>query len=179
MSDMRRRKFITLLAGAVAAWPLGARAQQAERVRRVGVLMGLAEYDPETKARLTKVRQELERLGWSEGRNIQIDTRFAPAGAQAQLLAKELVALGPDVILAHSGQVAGALQREARAVPVVFVNVSDPVGSGLVASLARPDGNFTGLQHYEEGIVGKWLAFLKEIAPHLRRAALVADPKSI
>ena len=173
-----RREFVTLIGGA-AAWPLAARAQQGERMRRVGVLMGLAEDDPETMARLAKVRQELERLGWWEGRNIRIDTRFAPAGAQAQLLARELVALRPDAILAHSGQVAGALQREARAVPVVFVNVSDPVGAGLVASLARPDGNFTGLQHYEEGIVGKWLAFLKEIAPHLRRAALVADPKSI
>jgi putative ABC transport system substrate-binding protein len=179
VSGIRRRDFITLLGSAAASWSLAARAQQDGRVRRIGVLMGLAEDDPETKARLARVRQELERLGWSEGRNIRIDTRFAPTGNQAQLLAKELVAMRPDLILAHSGQVTGALQRETRTVPIVFVNVSDPIGSGLVSSLARPGGNFTGLLHYEEGIVGKWLAFLKEIAPHLRRAALVADPKSL
>jgi putative ABC transport system substrate-binding protein len=113
-----------------------------------------------------------------EGSNLHLDIRFAPAGAQAQALAKELVALRPDVILAHSAQIAGALQRETRAIPVVFVNVSDPIGAAFVASLARPGGNFTGLLHYEEGIFGKWLALLKEIAPRLARVALVADPKS-
>jgi putative ABC transport system substrate-binding protein len=175
---VKRRDFIALLGGAAAAWPLAARGQQPERMRRVGVLMGLGADDPETKVRLTKLRQELERLGWSEGRNIHIDVRFAPAGAQAQVLANELVALRPELILAHSAQVAGALQRETRTIPIVFVNVSDPIGSGFIASLARPGGNLTGLLHYEEGIVGKWLALLKEIAPRLTRAALVADPKS-
>ena len=174
---MKRRDFITLLGGA-AAWPCAARAQQGEPVRRIGVLMGLAEGDPETSARLVKLRQELGRLGWLEGSNLHVDIRFAPAGAQAQALAKELVALRPDVILAHSAQIAGALKRETRAIPVVFVNVSDPIGAAFVASLARPGGNFTGLLHYEEGIFGKWLALLKEIAPRLARVALVADPKS-
>jgi len=174
---MRRREFITLLGGA-ATWPLAARAQQPDRVRRLGVLMGLAEDDPETKARAAKLRQELGRLGWSEGYNIRIDTRFAPAGAQAAVLAKELVALRPDVILAHSAQAAATLQREAGAIPIVFVNVSDPIGAGFVASLARPGGNLTGLLHYEAGIFGKWLALLKEITPRLARAALVASPKN-
>jgi hypothetical protein len=175
---MRRREFITLLGGA-AAWPLATRAQQTEGMRRIGVLMGLPEDDPETKARAVKFRQELERLGWAEGRNVRIDTRFAPAGAQAQVLAKELVDLRPDVILAHSAQIAAALHRQTRTIPIVFVNVSDPIGAGFVDTLARPGGNLTGLLHYEEGIVGKWLALLKEIAPHLARAALVADPKSL
>ena len=175
---MKRRRFITLLGGATAAWPLVARAQQGERMRRIGVLMGLPEDDPETKARAAKLRQELERLGWSEDHNIRIDTRFAPAGVQAQVLAKELVGLRPDVLLAHSAQIAAAVQRETRAIPIVFVNVSDPIGAGFVESLARPGGNVTGLLHYEAGIVGKWLALLKEIAPRLARAALVADPKS-
>jgi len=175
---VKRRRFITLLGGATAAWPLVARAQQGERMRRIGVLMGLPEDDPETKARAAKLRQELERLGWSEDHNIRIDTRFAPAGVQAQVLAKELVGLRPDVLLAHSAQIAAAVQRETRAIPIVFVNVSDPIGAGFVESLARPGGNVTGLLHYEAGIVGKWLALLKEIAPRLARAALVADPKS-
>ena len=174
---MKRREFITLLGGAVA-WPLAARAQQADRMPHVGVLMGIAEDDRETKARLAKFRQELERLGWSEGRNVRIDIRFAPGGAQAQALAKELVALRPDVILAHSAQIAAALQRETRAIPIVFVNVNDPIGAGFVASVARPGGNLTGLLHYEEGISGKWLGLLKEIAPRLARAALVANPKN-
>jgi putative ABC transport system substrate-binding protein len=175
--NMQRREFIMRLSVA-AAWPLAARAQQPEGMRRIGVLMGLPEDDPETKARVVKFRQELERLGWAEGRNIQIETRFAPAGAQAQALAKELVDLRPDVLLAHSAQIAGALHRQTRAIPIVFVNVSDPIGAGFVDTLARPGGNITGLLHYEEGIVGKWLALLKEIAPRLARAALVADPKS-
>ena len=174
---MRRREFISLLGGA-AVWPLAARAQQTDRVRHVGVLMGIAEDDAETKARLAKFRQELERLGWSESRNVRIDIRFAPGGAQAQALAKELVALRPDVILAHSAQIAAALQRETRAIPIVFVNVNDPIGAGFVASVARPGGNLTGLLHYEEGISGKWLGLLKEIAPRLARAALVANPKN-
>jgi len=175
---VRRREFITLIGGAAAAWPLAGRAQQPERARRVGVLLGVAEDDLETKARLAAFRQGLERLGWSEGGNARLDYRFAPAGSQAQLLAKELVALQPDVILAQTTPVVVALQRETRTIPIVFVGIADPVGSGLVASLARPDGNATGFMLFEAGITGKWLAMLKEIAPRLVRAALVINPKT-
>ena len=175
---MRRRDFLGVLGGAAAAWPLAARAQQSERVRRIGVLISQAADDSEMEASLTGFRQGLERLGWSEGSNVRIDTRFAHGNLdQTQVLAKELIALQPDVILAHSTPVAFTLQRESRAIPIVFVNVSDPVGSGLVASLARPGGNLTGLLMYEASIVGKWLAMLKEIAPRLARAAFVANPK--
>jgi putative tryptophan/tyrosine transport system substrate-binding protein len=174
---VKRREFITLLGGA-AALPLPVRAQQPERMRRIGVLMGFAEDDPEAKARLAAFRQGLEKRGWSEGRNVRIDTRFAPAGAQAQVVAKELVALQPDVILAHTTVVAAALQRESRTIPIVFAGVSDPIGSGLVASLPRPGGNITGVMQYEASVTGKWLAMLKEIAPSLVRAALVANPKT-
>ena len=175
---MRRRDFLGALVGTAVARPLAGRAQQAERMRRVAILMGLAEDDPETKARLEKFRADIEKLGWSEGRNVHIEIRFAPAGANAQALAKQLIALQPDVILAHSAQVADVVQRETRTIPVVFVNVSDPIGAGFIASLARPGGNFTGVLHYEVGIVGKWLAMLKEIAPRVTRAAVVGDPKS-
>ena len=175
---MIRREFITLLGGA-AAWPLAVRAQQSEGMRRIGVLGGFAEYDPEMKVRLAGFRQGLERLGWSEGRNVRIDYRFAPAGTgEAQALAKELVALQPDVIIAHSTPVAAALKGESQIIPIVFVSVSDQIGSGFVASLARPGGNLTGMLLYEDGITGKWLAMLKEIAPWIERAALVANPKT-
>jgi putative ABC transport system substrate-binding protein len=160
------------------AWPLAAFAQQGERIPRVAILMGLAEDDPETKARLGEFRKEIEKFGWSEGQNVRFDIRFAPGGVNAQALAKELIALKPDVILAHSAQVAGVVQRETRTIPVVFVNVSDPIGAGFIESLARPGGNLTGVLHYEVGILGKWLAMLKEIAPRVTRAALMADPKS-
>src|SRR6476620_9847279 len=174
---MRRREFITLLGSAVA-WPLVARAQQPDRMRRIGVLMAYAENDPEGIVRVAKFRQELERLGWSEAHNVRIDYRFTAARAdQFQVLAKELVALRPDVILAHATVSAAALQQETRAIPIVFVNVSDPIGAGFVTSLARPGGNLTGVLHYEASIAGKWLAMLKEIAPRLTRAALLANPK--
>jgi putative ABC transport system substrate-binding protein len=174
---MRRRAFITLLGGAAVAWPLAARAQQ-DRMRRIGVLMGFAEDDPEAKARLAAFRQGLEKRGWSEGRNVRIDTRFAPAGALAQAVAKELVALQPDVILAHSTPVTTALQRESRTIPIVFAVVADPIGSGFIASLPRPGGNITGVMQYEASVTGKWLAMLKEVAPGLVRAAFVANPKT-
>ena len=138
--DRNRRDFITLLGGAVA-WPLAARAQQPERMRRVGVLAGLAEDDPEMRGRLAAFRQGLEKRGWSEGRNVRIDYRFAPASAQVQVLAKELVALQPDVILALSTPVTAALQWASRTIPIVFAVVADPIGSGFVASLPRPGGS--------------------------------------
>jgi ABC-type uncharacterized transport system substrate-binding protein len=141
---MIRREFITLL-GAAVAWPLAARAQRSEQMRRIGVLMGDAEDDPEVKARLTAFREALDRLGWSEGRNVRIDYRFAANNPdQYQPLAKQLIRLQPDVLLAYTTPIAAALQQQSHVVPIVFANVSDPVGSGLVASLARPGGNLTG-----------------------------------
>ena len=147
-------------------------------MRRIGVLVPYDEGDPENKARLTSFRQGIEKRGWSEGRNVRIDYRYAPAGVQAQALAKELVALRPDVIFAVGTAMAAALQRESRTIPIVFLGASDPIGSGFVASLAQPGGNLTGLLLYEEGITGKWLAMLKEIAPRLARAVLMANPKT-
>jgi putative ABC transport system substrate-binding protein len=175
---MRRREFITLLGGA-AAWPLAVSAQQPDRARRVGFLISGAEADPEMQARVAVVRRTLGGLGWSEGRNLRIDIRFADGNPDRHpSLAKELVALQPDAIIAYSTPIATALRRESRTIPIVFVNVFDPIGSGLVASLARPGGNLTGFMLYEEGITGKWLAMLKEITPQLARAALIANPKS-
>jgi putative tryptophan/tyrosine transport system substrate-binding protein len=175
---MKRREFIALVGGAAAAWPVMAPAQQPKPMRRIGVLVGLAENDPEMKERLAGFRHGLEKLGWSEGSNVRIDYRFAPAGAQANLLARELVALQPDVILAQSTPATAALKPETSTIPIVFAGVADPIGSGFVASLARPSGNLTGLLQYEEGITGKWLAMLKEIAPNLTRAALLANPRT-
>ena len=174
---MRRRKFLGLVGGA-ASWPVVALAQQPEPMRRIGVLVGLAENDPEMKERLAGFRQGLEKLGWSEGSNVRIDYRFAPAGTRVHLLARELVALQPDVILAQSTPATAALKPETSTIPIVFAGVADPIGSGFVASLARPSGNLTGLLQYEEGITGKWLAMLKEIAPNLTRAALLANPRT-
>jgi putative ABC transport system substrate-binding protein len=174
---MNRREFISLLAGSAAAWPLAARAQQGERVRRIGVLMAFAENDPEAKARMAAFRQGLAKRGWGEGRNVQIGYRFATPGdtAQYRAFAKELIALQSDVVVAHSPAVVDTFKRESSSLPIVFVNVSDPIGAGFIASLARPGGNLTGVLHYEAGIVGKWLALLKEIAPRIRRVALVAN----
>jgi len=173
---VRRRDFITLLGSAAAAWPLGARAQS-ERMRRVGVLMGGDADDPEDLARLAGFKQGLERLGWSEGRNLQIDVRFAP-GSAVQAVAEELIARQPDVVLATATGLVAALQRESGTIPIVFTQVSDPVGSGFVTNLARPGGNITGFLLFEAGIVGKWLSMLKEFAPGLARVAFVANPKT-
>jgi putative ABC transport system substrate-binding protein len=179
---VRRRDFITLAAGAAASsftGSLALRAQQAERLRRVGVLMSSAAEDPDSMARLVSFRRELERFGWSEERNLHTDYRFAASRSDQYVpLAQELVKLQPDVILAQSTRVAATLQRETRAIPIVFNNVSDPIGEGFVASLARPGGNLTGLLLYEAGIMGKWLAMLKEIAPSLARVALLGNPKT-
>ncbi len=175
---MKRRDFITL-AGTAAVWPVAARAQQPERLRRIGVLMPYASGDPEIKSRLAAFYQALEQLGWSEDRNVHIDYRFASGRSDQYLpLAQELLALQPDLIVAVTTPVAATLQRNSRAIPIVFISVSDPIGEGFVASLARPGGNLTGVLLYEAGIVGKWLAMLKEIAPRLTRAALIGNPKT-
>jgi putative tryptophan/tyrosine transport system substrate-binding protein len=176
---MKRREFITLLGGAAAAWPIAATAQERDRKARVSVLIGYAEDDPETKARVAAFQQSLAKRGWSEGSNVQIEYRFA-AGSPDKYhsMAKELVALQPDVIVAHTTPVTAALYEESRTIPIVFVNVSDPIGSGFVASLARPRGNLTGVTQYEAGIVGKWLAMLKEVSPRLARVGVMANPKT-
>jgi putative ABC transport system substrate-binding protein len=176
---MNRREFITLLGGAAAAWPIAAWGQRGERVRRIGVLMGVSESDPTLPARLEAFQNGLDKLGWSENRNIRIDYRFSNASANlAQLFARELMVLQPDVIFAHTPHVTAALKRETRTIPIVFVSISDPVGSGLVESLARPGGNITGFLLYEEGITGKWLAMLREIAPSVAHVALVLNPRA-
>jgi putative ABC transport system substrate-binding protein len=178
--QLKRREFISLLGGAAAAaWPLAARAQQSGGMHRIGVLVGLAEDDPEGKTRLVRFRQGLERLGWFEGRNLIIDYRYAPASAGAQTLAKQLVALQPDAVLAHGTPLSAALQRETRTIPIVFVGVTDPVYSGFAASLARPGGNLTGFLLYEVSLTGKWFALLKEMAPTLARALFVGNPKTM
>jgi putative tryptophan/tyrosine transport system substrate-binding protein len=177
MSGMGRREFVALLGGAVA-WPIVARAQQTGRVRRVGVLISGAESDPDMQARGIAFRRELEKLGWSEGRNVRFDTRYAASDPARYLpLVKETIASQPDVVAVQGTPMSVALRRETT-IPVVFNGVSDPIGYGLVESLARPGGNLTGFLLYEEGIVGKWLAMLKEIAPHLTHAALIAHPKA-
>jgi putative ABC transport system substrate-binding protein len=172
---MKRRDFNALFASAVVAWPLAARAQQ---MRRVGVMIALPKGDPELNKWLATFREALERLGWSEGRNVRVDYRFAPAGAHAQEFAKELLALQPDVILAFSTPVTAALQQETRTIPIVFIGIADAVGQGFVPSLAHPGGNLTGLTMYEASVSGKWLGMLKEIEPQLARAAFVVNPKT-
>jgi ABC-type uncharacterized transport system substrate-binding protein len=176
---MKRREFITLLGGAAVAWPLAARGQQPERIRRIGVLMSGAENDPEMQVRLAGFRQGLGRFGWSEGGNVHVEYRFAAANAErAQLAAKELVALKPDVLVALATATAAALKRQTSMIPIVFVGVPDPISAGFIASLARPGGNLTGTLLYEESIVGKWLSMLKEIEPRLARVAIVENPKT-
>jgi putative ABC transport system substrate-binding protein len=174
---MRRREVIAVI-GAAATWPVVARAQESDRVRRIGLLVGLAEDDAGMKPRLIALRQELEALGWVEGRNVRVQRRSAPGGAGGQELAKELVALQPDVIVAHTVSVAAALKQETSAIPIVFVSVGDPLGAGFIASLARPGGTLTGLMTFEAGISGKWVEMLKEVMPGLIRAMFVANPKT-
>ena len=173
-----RRQFISLLGGAAAAWPVGARGQQPrERMRRIGVLLNAAADDAEYQARLGAFLQALALLGWTIGRNVRIDIRWATASAaEIRRHAAELAALAPDVILVHGAQAAGPLLQATRTVPVVFVNVADPVGAGFVASLARPGGNATGFMAFEYSISGKWLELLREIAPGVTRVAVIRDP---
>ena len=169
---MRRREFIALLGSAAAVWPLAARAQQ----RRIGVLMSRAAHDLEGQARLAAFVEGLQRLGWTDGRNVRIDTRWPVGDADRGRSAEELVALAPDVILASASANVATLQRITRSLPIVFANVIDPVGAGFVASLARPGGNITGFLAFEYSLSGKWLELLKEIAPNLTRAAVLRDP---
>jgi ABC-type uncharacterized transport system substrate-binding protein len=168
---MKRREFIAGLGSAVA-WPVVAGAQQS--MRHVGLLVRGAEDE-----QIVAFRQALERLGWSQDRNVRIDVRFAANAEQFQPLAKELVASRPEVIFAQTTPVIAALRRESHTIPIVFTNVSDPVGAGFVASLARPSGNITGFLLYEDGIAAKWLAMLKEVAPQLTRAAFIANPEDM
>jgi len=176
--DQNRREFITLLGGA-AAWPLAARAQQGERMRRIGVLIGSATDadDTDVRARLAAFEQGLQQLGWIDGRNVRIEYRRGAGDAdRIHRFAAELVALAPDVILASGTSTAGVLQRATRTVPIVLVNVADPVGAGFVESLARPGGNITGFLNYEYGLASKWLELLKQIAPGVTRVAVMRDP---
>lgn len=174
---MQRRDFITLFGGAATAWPLTVRAQQPERMRRIGILMFLAEDDPETTPRITAFTRALQQLNWTNGHNVQIDIRWGATDAtRSRKYAAELVALAPDVILAVASQATAALQEITRTLPIVFVNVTDPVGAGYVASLSRPGGNATGFIFIEYGMSGKWLELLREIAPSVTRAAILRDP---
>jgi putative ABC transport system substrate-binding protein len=173
---VKRREFIALL-GASAAWPLAARAQQGGGMRRIGVLIQVAEGDPQARIEVAAFLRGLHELGWSEGHNLRIDTRWGGGDAdRIRQYAAELVALAPEVVLAPGGTVVGALQQASRTVPIVFVTVTDPVGRGYIASLAQPLGNATGFTSFEYGMGGKWLEVLKEIAPRVTRAAVLRDP---
>ena len=176
MIDIRRREFITLLSGTAAVWPLAARAQQPDRMRRIGVLQPAAADDPVFQTRLAAFHQGLALLGWSIGRNVRIDTRWATTNAaEIRRHAAELVALAPDVILASGTSTVGPLLQATRTVPIVFPAIGDPVGAGFVDSLARPGGNATGFMSYEYSLSGKWLELLKQIAPGVTRVAVLRD----
>ena len=174
---MRRREFITLLGGTVATWPIAARAQEGERMRRIGVLMPGSSDDAEYQARMVAFRQGLQQFGWSDGRNVRIETRWAAGDANLfRKYAAELVALAPDVILAPGNTSLGLLLQATRTLPIVFATILDPVGAGFVDSLARPGGNATGFISFEYGQSAKWLELLKQIAPSLTRVAVLRDP---
>ena len=173
---MRQREFISLVGGA-ATWPLAARAQQASRIRRIGVLLPATADDPEFQARVGAFLQELQQLGWSIGRNVRIDTHWATANpGDIRKYAADLARLAPDVILAHGTSTVRPLMQATRTVPIVFAIVPDPVGSGFLKSLSRPGGNATGFMMFEYSLCGKWPQLLKEIAPGVTRAAIIRDP---
>ena len=174
---MKRREFITLLGGAATGWPLAARAQQPERMRRIGVLMPFTANDPEEQARSVVFEQSLQQLGWTVGQDLQITYRSS--GGEAAFIrqyAAELVALAPDVIMTVGSVTLGPVQQATRTIPIVFVNVADPVGAGFVQSLARPGGNTTGFTNFEYSMSGKWVELLKQIAPRVTRVAVLRDP---
>jgi ABC-type uncharacterized transport system substrate-binding protein len=173
---MRRREFIRLLGGVAATWPLAVRAQERERVRRIGVLMYTTPDDPESQARITALAQGLQEAGWAVGRNVRIDTRWSGGDiARLRKDAAELVALGSDALVAGVGPTTGTLQQATRTVPIVFAQGLDPVGNGFIRSLARPGGNTTGFNQFEYGLSGKWLELLREIAPQVSRVGVVRD----
>jgi putative ABC transport system substrate-binding protein len=177
---VKRREFITLLGGATAAWPLAARAQQADGMRRIGVLTILAERDPEVKAWMAAFQDGLQQLGWTQGRNISIDYRWAGDDRdRLRTYAAELVRMAPDVLFAAATPALAALHRETRSLPIVFVQVSDPVTLGLVANLARPGGNITGFTNYEHAIGGKWLELIRDTAPGLTRVLVIFEPDNL
>jgi putative ABC transport system substrate-binding protein len=175
---MQRREFITLLGSAAVAWPLAARAQQPDQLRRIGVLIPYAESDADASARFTMFRNGLQQFGWIEGRNVRIDIRWAPELELLQRYAKELVALAPEVIIVQSNPGVVSIRQVNRTIPTVFVQVGDPVGSGFVDGLAHPGGNLTGFTASEPVIGGKWLELLREIAPGIRRAVVIFDPET-
>jgi putative ABC transport system substrate-binding protein len=175
---MRRREFITLLGG-TAAWPLAARAQQTSTIRRVGLRMNLSEGDLEAQRLVTAFRERLAQLGWADGRNLRIDYRWAGGDVgRISIFAKELVELSPDMIVGYGTPVVIALQRQTRSIPIVFLSVTDPVGQGLVASLAHPGGNVTGFAVFEASLGTKWMDALKQIAPDLKRVAIIYNPQT-
>jgi len=159
---MRRREFISLLGGAAAVWPLAAIAQQADQVRRIGVLSNIGESDLEAQSMVTALHEELRKLGWIDGRNLRVDHRWAAGNPErATAFAKELVALKPDVIVAHTTPSVVAMQKQTDTIPIVFVQISDPIGTGFITNLARPDANITGFTNFESSMVGKWVECLK------------------
>ena len=177
--QMRRRDSIKLLGAAAIAWPLGAHAQQGERARRIGVLMPLAANDAEGPSRVMTLQQGLEKLGWTVGRNLRIDYRWAAGDIERmRAFAAELVALTPDVILAGNTPTLAALRQETRNIPIVFVSVADPIGGGFVESFASPGGNVTGFVPVEPSLAGKWVQLLKEIAPSVQRVAVIFNPET-
>jgi putative ABC transport system substrate-binding protein len=175
---MRRRDFITLLGSGAAAWPVAARAQQGERVRRIGVLMSLGENDPEGQRRVAALLQALRLLGWTDGRNIRFDFRWAPDSGRLRSAAAELLGLMPEVLMCHTTTALQALEDETRSVPIVFVQLPDPATTGLIKSLANPGGNATGFVLYESSIAGKWVELLKEAVPSIARILVLTDSAS-
>jgi putative tryptophan/tyrosine transport system substrate-binding protein len=174
---MRRREFIAAIAGSAAAWPLAAHAQQPGPMRRIGVLMGFPESDSQAQSYIAAFRDGLQKLGWTDGRNVRIDTRWAAFDAESrQRFAKELIALQPDLILSHTTPTTAALLQQTRTIPIIFVTVTDPIGSGFVASLPRPGGYVTGFTLVEPTMAAKWVELLKEIAPGVNRVAMLFNP---
>jgi putative ABC transport system substrate-binding protein len=176
---MKRREFITLICGASVAWPMVARAQASHPVAKIGVLMGIGDTDPEAIPRMEALQEGLQQLGWSEGRNIHLDYRWTAGDVdKAQLFAKEIVDLKPDVIVVHSSPAVAALRRLTSRIPIVFVLIADPIGSGFVESLSHPGGNITGFMNADAPMAGKWLGLITEIAPDVRRVALIYNPRT-
>jgi len=176
---VKRREFITLLVGAAAAWPLAVSAQQADGSRRIGLLLNIAESDPEAQSMMGAFHQGLRELGWVDGRNLRIDRRWGAGNpGRVEVLAKELVGLQPEVIVGYTTPAVLALRRETSTIPIVFVQVSDPIGTGFITNLAHPGGNITGFTNFEASMVGKWAEMLKEIAPGISRVAFLFNPET-